>query len=432
MMTLSPQAIDFEAVRQDFPILGTIANGQPIAYLDNAATSQKPVQVLQEVDRFWREKNANVHRGVHFLGQLATAAYEEARQETRKLLNASSVDEVVFTRGCTESINMVASGLSSASGAKSTHGTGNPWLRPRDVILVSAMEHHSNIVPWQIAASRSGAEIKVIPITDDGEIDLEAYEELLRTNPVRVIAINHVSNSLGTINPIREMIAAAHAVGARVMVDGAQAGPHLRIDVQNLGADYYSLSCHKIYAPTGVGVLYGKRELLEELSPLLGGGDMVHTVSFSRGTSYAPLPAKLEAGTPNVGGVVGLGTAIKYLTDLSGTLETSFDQISRRENELAARAEAGLREIPGIKIWGRARNKTGILSFTLDSVHPHDIGTILDSEGIAVRAGHHCCMPLMERLGIPATARASFAFYNTFREVDRLIYGVSKVREMFA
>jgi cysteine desulfurase/selenocysteine lyase len=430
-MTLAPAAIDFETLRRDFPILETEVGGRPIAYLDNAATSQKPAQVLKQVDEFWRTKNANVHRGVHYLSQLATSAYEEARASTRKLLNAGSDQEVVFTRGCTESINMVASGLSSGGSPTGTR-PGGTWLKAGDVILVSEMEHHSNIVPWQMAAVRSGAEVKVIPITDQGEIDRDAYSKLLRENPVKVVAINHVSNSLGTINPVKQLIAEAHQEGARVMVDGAQAGPHLRIDVRDLDADYYSLSCHKIYAPTGVGVLYGKRELLEELPPLLGGGDMVRTVSFARGTSYAALPAKLEAGTPNVGGVVGLGAAVEYLSSLSDSLESSFEQIGRREAELANRAIAGLRDIPGLRIWGNSPDKAGIVSFTLESVHPHDIGTILDTEGVAVRAGHHCCMPVMERYGIPATVRASFAFYNTAAEADRLVSGVRKVREMFA
>jgi cysteine desulfurase/selenocysteine lyase len=423
--------IDFAKVRKDFPILGVLAHGQPLAYLDNAATSQKPLDVIEAVNDYYRTKNANVHRGVHHLSQLATAGYEGARAKVARLLGAGSEREVVFTRGCTEGINLVASGLTSALSSKKT-GHGGAGLGSDDVILVSEMEHHSNIVPWQMSAERVGAEIKPIPVTDSGEIDREAYRRLLASGGVRVVAIAHVSNAMGSINPLKELIAEAHQAGARVLVDGAQAGPHLRIDVQALDADYYTLSCHKIYAPTGVGVLWGKPELLEELPPLLGGGDMIHTVSLSKGSTYAPVPAKFEAGTPNIAGVIGLGAAVDYLESLTGSLDRSFEEIHAREAVLLERATAGLEAIRGVKLYGTAKPKSAIVSFTVEGVHPHDIGTILDSEGIAIRAGHHCCMPLMERYGIPATARASFAFYNTEEEVDRLLSGVRKVQEMFA
>lgn len=407
------------SVRDDFPILATVAHGHPLAYLDNAATSQKPRAVLDALDRYWTTQNANVHRGVHYLSQLATTEYEAAREKIRLLLNAASTKEVILTKGCTEGINLVASCLRFSEG---------------DTILVSTMEHHSNIVPWQLAAERSGARVVPIPITDAGEIDLDAYARLLREHRVKMVGVVHVSNSLGTINPVREIVRMAHEAGALALVDGAQAGPHTLIDVQDIDADFYTLSCHKIYAPTGVGVLYGKQALLEAMPPYHGGGDMIRTVSFE-GTTYAGLPAKFEAGTPNVAGVIGLGAAIDYVAGLGGSgregLKAAFDAIHAQEVALAARATSQLEEIPGLRITGTAEEKAGIVSFVMDGAHPHDIGTILDQDGIAIRAGHHCCMPLMRRLGVPATARASFAFYNTMEEVDRLVDAVRKVREMF-
>ena len=406
-----------ETVRQDFPILNELVRGNPLTYLDNAATAQKPTTVIEAVDRYYRESNANIHRGVHFLSQKATAQYDQAREKVRKLLNAGESAEVIFTKGCTEGINLVAARIK---------------LEPGDEIVVSTMEPHSNIVPWHLAAERTGAKVIPIPVTDSGEIDLDSYEQYLMRGKPKAVAIVHISNSMGTVNPVKWMVAQAHAYGAVVLVDGAQAGPHVRIDVQDLDADFYTLSCHKIYAPTGVGVLYGKRAHLEALPPYQGGGDMIRTVSFD-GSTYAELPGKFEAGTPNIAGVIGLGAAIDYLESLGGgSLEDAFAAIQRRGVELSQHAEKLLREIPGLRVIGTARDKTGIVSFVLEGAHPHDIGTILDSDGIAIRAGHHCCMPLMKRFNVPATARASFAFYNTIEEAERLAVSVRKVAEMFA
>ncbi len=446
-----------ETVRDDFPILRQTVRGKPLTYLDNAATAQKPQVVLDAMDAYYREQNANIHRGVHYLSQVATEEYDQTRELVRGFLNAREAAEIIFTKGCTEAINLVASGL---FGSLSTAGA----------ILVSTMEHHSNIVPWQLAAERSGGQVVPIPITDEGEIELDSYLNLLKSTRPALVAIKHVCNALGTINPIQWMIQQAHAYGALVLVDGAQAGPHIPVDVQDLDADFYTLSCHKMYAPTGVGVLYGKRALLEALPPYQGGGDMIRTVSFE-GTTYAPIPAKFEAGTPNIAGVIGLGRAISWISEggvlsakcevrsaesgapgrnrsESGTpnselahLRTSHSElrtsnsslhlVHAHEVALARMAEERLREIPGVRIIGGSKEKAGIVSFTLDNAHPHDIGTILDSEGIAIRAGHHCCMPLMKRLALPATARASFALYNTVEEVERLVAGVRKVQEMF-
>ncbi|MGV3616161.1 MAG: aminotransferase class V-fold PLP-dependent enzyme [Fimbriimonas sp.] len=435
--------LDVAQIRRDFPILETRANGRPLVYLDNAATSQKPQAVLDVLLRYWTEQNANVHRGVHYLSQLATREFDAAREKIRLLLNASSTKEIILTKGCTEGINLVATCLT-------------PPLAAGDTVLLTTMEHHSNIVPWQLAAERVGAQVVPIPITDAGEVDLDAYASLLREHRVRVVGMVHVSNSLGTINPIKQMVRMAHDAGALAMVDGAQAGPHTFVDVQDLDADFYTLSCHKIYAPTGVGVLYGKRALLEAMPPYHGGGDMIRTVAFER-TTYADLPAKFEAGTPNVAGVIGLGAAIDYLSGVASkgnpgpesgisarmaeethglegraTLGAAFAAIHAHEVALTQRATAQLEEIPGVRITGSAEDKAGIVAFTLEGAHPHDIGTILDQDGIAIRAGHHCCMPLMRRLDVPATARASFAFYNTEEEVDALVASVRKVKEMFA
>jgi len=423
MQTVDRKLID-AAIRDQFPILATKVHGKPLTYLDNAATSQKPRFVIDALDRYWTGQNSNVHRGVHYLSQLATLEFDNARESVRRLLGAAEADEVVFTKGCTEGINLVASGL--------VHGSGDLRLGAGDAILVSTQEHHSNIVPWQLAAERTGARVIPIPITDDGEIQLDAYLDLLKTARPKLVAVKHVCNALGTINPIKWMIEQAHAYGALVLIDGAQAGPHLRINVQDLDADFYTLSCHKIYAPTGVGVLYGKRPLLESLPPYQGGGDMIRTVSFE-GTTYAGIPAKFEAGTPNIAGAIGLGKSVEWLEQLGGgSLDSAFSAIEAHEAALRSEAEAILAAIPGVRIVGTARDKAGIVSFTMESAHPHDIGTILDSEGIAIRAGHHCCMPLMTRFGIPATARASFALYNTMEEVERLESAVRKVQEMFA
>lgn len=413
------------ARRADFPILKTEVRGKPLVYLDNAATSQKPQAVLDALDAYWTETNANIHRGVHYLSQKATHEYDEAREKVRMFLNAADTREVIFTKGCTESVNLVASGFT---------GRWDRALKEGDVVLISAMEHHSNIVPWQLAAEKAGAKVVPIPITDAGEIEMDAYRALLAQHPVKVVGIVHVSNSLGTINPVKEIVRLAHEAGALALVDGAQAGPHVAIDVQDLDADFYTLSCHKIYAPTGVGALYGKRALLEAMPPYQGGGDMIRTVSFER-TTYAELPAKFEAGTPNIAGVIGLGAAIDYLCRAGGEgrpgLEAAFQAIHAHEAALTRYAQSALEQIPGVRVTGTAPQKAGIVAFTLEGAHPHDIGTILDMDGIAIRAGHHCCMPLMKRLGVPATARASFAFYNTFEEADRLVRSVHKVREMF-
>ncbi|CAN5430848.1 cysteine desulfurase [soil metagenome] len=427
--------IDLRAHRDDFPILKTQLAGGALAYLDNAATSQKPNAVLDVLDRFNKESNANVHRGVHALSVKSTRMFDEAREKVRMLLNAPDVREVIFTKGCTEGINLVANCLSNPLGWSNEALKEAHRLREGDTVLLSTMEHHSNIVPWQLAAERVGAQVVPIPITDAGEIEMDSYASLLKVHRVRVVGIVHVSNSLGTVNPVQEIVRMAHEAGALTMVDGAQAGPHIFVDVQDIGADFYTLSCHKLYAPTGVGVLFGRKALLDAMPPYQGGGDMIRTVAFER-TTYAPVPAKYEAGTPNVAGVVGLGAAVDYLACLGGGgregLERAFSAIHARELELAERANAGLAEIPGYRRTGEAKERSGIVSFVMDGVHPHDLGTILDSEGIAIRAGHHCCMPLMKRLGVPATARASFALYNTEEEADRLVEGVRKAKEMFA
>ncbi|HWA83935.1 MAG TPA: cysteine desulfurase [Fimbriimonadaceae bacterium] len=460
--------LDVQQIRKDFPILQTQVNGGPLVYLDNAATSQKPQAVLTAVDSYYREANANVHRGVHYLSGKATKLFGDARENVRQFVNAVSVKEIIFTKGCSEGINLVANAFCSPASLWIARGKIAAPFEQGDVILLSQMEHHSNIVPWQLAAARTGATIKVIPMLDNGELDLDAYQRLLIEGRVRLVGVVHVSNSLGTVNPIKQMAAMAHKAGALILVDGAQAGPHLRVDVADLDADFYTLSCHKVYAPTGVGVLYGKQELLNAMPPYQGGGDMIKTVAFEQ-TTFADLPAKYEAGTPNIGGVIGLGAAIDYLRSLAPVVDTgavkylsvddaksrvrqfqleaatfssprpdrkeplaeAFDAIGAWERELCAYATAKLKEIPGIRITGEAANKGAILAFTLDGVHPHDIGTILDSSGVAIRAGHHCCMPLMQRLGVPATARASFAFYNTKEEADALVEGVKKVKEMF-
>ena len=443
-----------QGVREDFPILKVSARGKPLIYLDNAATSQKPFAVIEALDAYWTEANANVHRGVHFLSERATERFETARETVRRFVNASEADEIIFTKGCSEGINLVATCLGRLARGASSKGTsggstvaaGLPKIAKDDVILISAMEHHSNIVPWQMLAEETGAIVKAIPITDSGEIEPEAFGKLLRENPVKVLAIVHISNSIGTVNPVKQMARLAHDAGAIVLVDGAQAGPHWPVDVQDSDADFYTLSCHKIYAPTGIGVLYGKRALLEALPAYQGGGSMIRTVSLEE-TTYAEIPAKFEPGTPNIAGVVGLGAAIQYLEDLGprvadrgsdrdgnerrAAVVRAMHAIHDHETVLANRASELLKEIPGVRLIGTAKEKAGIVSFVIDGVHPHDIGSVLDAEGIAVRAGHHCCMPLMNCYGIPATARASFALYNTLEEADALAAGVRKVKEMF-
>ncbi len=403
---------DLTRVREDFPILKELIHGKPLVYLDNAATSQKPWQVINAERDYYVHLNANIHRGVHDLSQRATDSFEGARGKARRFINARKNEEVIFVRGTTEAINLVAMCY------------GRTQLKAGDEIVVSEMEHHSNIVPWQMACEATGAVLRVIPISDSGELDMDAYATLLNER-TKIVAIAHVANALGSITPIKRITQLAHDAGAVVLVDGAQAAPHMKIDLQDINCDFYALSGHKIYGPTGIGILYGKEALLEAMPPYQGGGDMIRTVSFKK-TTYNALPYKFEAGTPFIAGGIGLGAAIDYLDDLG------LDNIAAHEHDLLHYATALARDVPGLKIIGAAREKASVFSFTLDGIHPHDIGTILDHEGIAIRTGHHCAMPVMERLGIPATARASFGLYNTRTEVDALFVGIRKVQKVFA
>ncbi|HVT97283.1 MAG TPA: cysteine desulfurase [Acidobacteriaceae bacterium] len=405
-------SFDVDRIRRDFPILHTKVHGHPLVYLDNAATSQKPQAVIDALVRYYQGENANIHRGVHYLSELATAEFEKARETVRAFINAARSSEIIFTRGTTESLNLVAQ----------TYGKSN--LRAGDEVLITAMEHHSNIVPWQMLCEEKGAKLQVAPINDQGELLFAEYEK--RIGPkTKIVAVGHVSNALGTINPLRQMIAAAHAQGAIVVVDGAQAVPHLRVDVQALDADFYAFSGHKMYGPTGIGVLYGKQALLEAMPPYQGGGDMISSVTFEK-TTYNKVPHKFEAGTPDMAGVAGLMAAIEYMNAIG------IDRIAAHEHDLLVYATEVIQSVPGVRLIGTAAEKAGVLSFVLDEVHPHDIGTILDQQGIAVRTGHHCAQPVMERFSIPATVRASFAVYNTKAEVDALARGIRKVREVFA
>jgi len=407
-----PQAsFDVERIRHDFPILKQQVHGKPLVYLDNAATSQKPQVVIDTVTQYYLAQNSNVHRGVHFLSEQATQAFEGARAKVARFLNASNAREVIFVRGATEGINLVAQSY------------GRTFIKAGDEILISAMEHHSNIVPWQMLCEQIGARLRVIPFNYDGELFLDEYERLLN-EWTKLVAVVHVSNALGTINPIKQIIEMAHRRGIPVLVDGAQAVPHMRVDVQDLDCDFYAFSGHKLFGPTGIGVLYGKADLLEAMPPYQGGGDMISAVTFEK-THYNTLPYKFEAGTPDIAGVIGLGVAIDYLSEIG------LDAITAYEHELLAYATDALSTIKGVRIIGTAREKAGVLSFVLDGIHAHDIGTILDHEGIAIRAGHHCAMPVMQRFGVPATARASLAFYNTKEEVDALIRAIHKVIEVF-
>ncbi|HZH57387.1 cysteine desulfurase [Yanghanlia caeni] len=395
----------------DFPILGRTVHGRRLVYLDNGATTQKPQAVIEAEARYYRESNANIHRGVHWLSQHSTDLYDAGRERVRSLLNAASACEIVFTRGTTEAINLVAASW------------GRSQLKPGDEILLSGMEHHSNIVPWQLVAEQTGAVIRVIPVTDDGELEMQAYAEML-SERTRLVGVCHVSNALGTVNPVAEIIRMAHACGALVLVDGAQAVAHQSVDVQALDCDFYAFSGHKLYGPTGIGALYGRKQLLDAMPPWQGGGDMIHTVSFERST-YAETPQKFEAGTPNIAGVVGLDAAIAYVQ------EVGLDTIARHEAALVEYATQALGQIPGLRFIGQARERAGIVSFVLEGIHPHDLGTILDMEGVAIRAGHHCAMPLMTRFGLPGTARASFALYNTQEDIDALVAGLNKARRLF-
>ena len=413
-INISPDAsrFDIEKIRADFPILNQKIHGKPLVYLDNAATSQKPTQVIDVLVTYYRETNSNIHRGVHSLSEKATAEYESARNKVKEFINAESTQEIVFVHGTTEAINLVAQSF------------GRSTLTADDEVIISELEHHSNIVPWQILCEQTGAKLNYIPINDAGELILEEYEKLLNEK-TRIVAVGHISNALGTINPIKTIIDKAHAIGAKVLIDGAQAVPHTRVDVQELDCDFYAFSGHKLYGPTGIGVLYGKQALLETMPPYQSGGDMIQMVTMEKST-YNDLPYKFEAGTPHIAGVIGLGAAIDYVNDLG------FETASIYEQKLLDYAKEQAAQITGLNFVGTARNKTSILSFTLDGIHPHDIGTILDGEGIAIRAGHHCAMPVMERFGIPATARASFAFYNTRAEVDALIQAIDKCKQVFS
>lgn len=406
-----PLAFDATRLRHDFPILGRQVHGKPLCYLDNAATSQKPRCVIDAEARYYTEYNANIHRGIHRLSQEATDAYEAARDRVQRFINATRREEIVFVRGATEAINLVAASYGQR-------------LKAGDEILISAMEHHSNIVPWQLLCARSGALLRVAAIDDAGELDAESFARLLGPR-TRLVAITHLSNVLGTINPVRELIEEAHACGAVVLVDGAQAVPHLVVDVQALDCDFYVFSGHKLYGPTGSGVLYGKAAILDAMPPWQGGGDMIREVTFARST-WNDLPYKFEAGTPNIAGVIGLGTAIDYVDGIG------LAAIAAHERALLAYASARLADTPYLRPIGTARAKASILSFVVDGVHAHDVGTILDLEGVAVRTGHHCAMPVMERFAVPATVRASFALYNTPAEVDALFAALAKVREVFA
>lgn len=404
--------LDPRIVRADFPILSISARGKRLVYLDSAATSQKPQVVIDALRDYYETSNGNIHRAVHYLSERATLLYDATRDVVKDYINAPHLHEVIFTRCTTEGINLVASSF------------GQAFVRAGDEIIVTQLEHHSNFVPWQMLAERTGAVLRVVPVTDAGELDMDAYLRLLSSR-TKMVAVSHVSNALGTINPVRAIVEAAHSVGAAVLVDGAQAAPHVRVDVQALGCDFYAFSGHKMLGPTGVGVLYGKAAWLDRMPPYMGGGDMIDTVT-EEGTTYAPLPAKFEAGTPDIAAVVAFAPAIAYLQRLG------MQAVAAHEHDMLEYATERLAEVPGTHVVGTARHKAGVLSFTMDGVHPHDIGTILDGEGIAIRAGHHCAQPLMRRFGLPSTARASFYVYTTRDDVDALIQGLHSVRRIFA
>ena len=407
----SPPPLDVSRIREDFPILKQLVRGKPLVYLDNAASAQKPQAVIDALSRFYSTGYANIHRGIHWLSERATEAYETARLSVQRFIGAAEANEVIFVRGTTEAINLVAQTY------------GRTHVQAGDEILISTMEHHSNIVPWQMLCEATGAILRVVPISDDGELLLDEYERLVTTK-TRLIAIAHVSNVLGTVNPIRRIVEIAHRHQVPVLVDGAQAAPHMALDVQALDCDFYAFSGHKLFGPTGVGVLYGKASLLETMPPYQGGGHMIQSVTFEK-TTYNTVPDRFEAGTPNIAGVVGLGAAIDYVSEIG------LEAIAAYERELLAYAMDQLSRISGVRLIGTAKEKAGVLSFVADGVHPHDLGTILDNEGIAIRAGHHCAQPLMSRFGVPATARASLAFYNTRKEIDALTAGIHTAIEFF-
>lgn len=403
---------DVERIRADFPVLHQTVNGKPLIYLDNGASSQVPQVVIDRGIFYIEQEHSNIHRGVHYLSQRATTAYEGAREKVKRFINARESRECIFVRGTTEGINLVM------------HGYGRKFIGAGDEVIISAMEHHANIVPWQMLCEEKGARLRVIPMNDAGELILDEYDALLNTR-TKLVAVTHVSNALGTINPIKEMIAQAHKYGVPVLIDGAQSAPHMPVDVQDLDCDFYTFSGHKMYAPTGSGIIYGKAELLEKMNPFQGGGDMIKTVTFEK-TTYAELPNKMEAGTPAIASQIGLGAAIDYLNSIGR------EQAAAWENELLRYATERVSAIEGVRIIGTAKSKASVLSFVIDGIHPHDIGTILDQEGIAVRAGHHCAQPVMQRFKVPATARASFAFYNTKEEIDVLADTIEKVIEIFS
>ena len=403
---------DVERVRRDFPILSRQVHGKPLVYLDNAATTQKPRSVIDAITRYYTEQNSNVHRGVHHLSEVATEAYEGARSTVRRFINARSEKEIVFTRGTTESINLVAQ----------TWGRAN--VREGDEVVITAIEHHANIVPWQMLCREKNASLRVAPVNDRGELIVEQLESMLNER-VRIVAVTHASNALGTINPVKRIAAAAHAHGAIVIVDGAQGVPHLPVDVQDLGADFYAFSGHKVYGPTGIGVLYGRESLLEAMPPWQGGGDMILSVTYDK-TTYNALPFKFEAGTPNIEGTIAFAAALDYVSALGPAA------IAEHEHDLLVYATRRLQEVEGLRIIGTAAEKASVISFVLEKVHPHDIGTILDQEGVAIRTGHHCAQPLMMRFNVPATGRASFGLYNTRQDADRLVDGLRRVLEVFA
>ena len=405
-------AYDVGSIRDEFPILAQEVNGKPLVYLDNAATTQKPAAVIEAICDYYRNYNSNIHRGVHTLSQKATEAYELARAKLMTFLGAESPSEIIFLRGATEGVNLVSQAWL------------RPLLEPGDEIILSEMEHHSNIVPWQLLREQAGAVLRVAPIRENGELDLQGYEDLF-SDRTRFVSLTHVSNALGTINPIRQMVASARERGVPVLVDGAQAAAHQAISMEELGCDFYAVSGHKMYGPTGIGALYGRRSLLEKMPPYHGGGEMILSVSFDE-TIYNDLPYKFEAGTPNIAGAIGLGAAVDYMENIG------LDAIAAHEQDLLEYATAAASAIDGLRIIGQAAEKAGSLSFNLGDVHPHDVGTILDQEGIAVRAGHHCAQPVLERLGVQATVRASFALYNTRSEIDRLVEGIGKVEEVFS
>jgi cysteine desulfurase/selenocysteine lyase len=413
-MTIAVQsrpAYDVRKLREDFPILKSLVHGKPLVYLDNAATTQKPAVVINALRTYYESQNANIHRGVHYLSEVATQAYEAARVKVQRFLGASDPKEIVFTRGATESINLVA------------HSYVRPRITAGDDVVITHLEHHSNIVPWQMLRDEKGLVLKVAPINDQGEVLFEEFEKLI-TPRTRLVAVTHVSNALGTVNPIKRMIDLAHSRGVAVLIDGAQAVPHLAVDVRALDADFYAFSGHKIYGPTGIGALYGKEALLQAMPPYQGGGDMILSVTFEK-TRYNHLPYKFEAGTPHIEGVIGLGAALDYVT------KVGLGAIAAHEHEVLAHGTAVLTAIPGLRLIGTAKDKAGVLSFELEGIHPHDIGTILDQQGIAIRTGHHCAQPVMDRFGVPATARASLGLYNTNEEMDALAAGLKKVAEVF-